>query len=107
MTAYNGHKLDSRYKVWIGMKQRCDNPKDAKYDKYGGRGISYDPRWKDFKLFCEDVGPRPRCTTLDRYPDNNGNYIKGNVRWATDKEQANNRNKRTVYPVRNKLGQFS
>ena len=96
MTAYNGHKLDSRYKVWIGMKQRCDNPKDAKYFRYGAKGITYAPEWKDFKVFCLDVGTRPAGLTLDRYPDKNGNYVPGNVRWATAVEQANNRNARTL-----------
>lgn len=94
MTAYNGNKEDKRYKCWISMKQRCDNPTDHKFPNYGGRGITYDPAWKDFQKFCEDVGFRPEGTSLDRFPDNEGNYEKSNIRWATPKQQANNRRPR-------------
>lgn len=96
MTAYTGNKEDNRYKTWVGLRQRCDNPRDGKYMNYGGRGISYDPRWKDFKIFCLEVGIRPEGTSLDRYPNNDGNYEKGNVRWATPKEQANNRREKAL-----------
>lgn len=71
------------------MKQRCDNPKTLHYDKYGGRGITYDEKWKEFRGFLEDMGESPRGLSLDR-KDNNGNYTKSNCRWATSKEQMNN-----------------
>lgn len=77
------------YKAWISMKQRCDNPKLPSWDRYGGRGITYDPRWSVFENFLNDMGERPKGKTLDR-KDNDGNYTKDNCRWATAKQQQNN-----------------
>lgn len=79
------------YNIWCNMRQRCLNPKQPSFHNYGGRGISIDPRWNCFLTFCADVGPRPtESHTLDRYPDMNGNYEPGNVRWATRREQMSN-----------------
>lgn len=54
------------YTSWMAMKQRCDNPKASGYKDYGGRGITYDPRWKEFKNFLEDMGERPKDKDLNR-----------------------------------------
>lgn len=81
------------YRLWQGIKQRCNNPEHPKYADYGGRGIRiHDPWAQDFRAFAEGVGlpPTPQHS-LDRYPNNDGNYEPGNVRWATKWEQANNR----------------
>lgn len=81
--------------VWYQMKYRCDNPNYAQYKDYGGRGISYDPDWADFKNFARDMGFAPLGLTLERR-DNAGNYSKHNCCWATWAEQARNKRKRTV-----------
>jgi hypothetical protein len=94
-----GLSKSSEYQIYRGMRQRCENPKDSVYGYYGGRGIHVCDRWKaSFLDFFADVGPRPsKEYSLDRI-DNDGNYEPGNVRWATDTEQA--RNKRRAGPPR-------
>lgn len=93
------------YKTWAAIKQRCLNAKNDAFADYGGRGITICKRWADdFAAFVADVGqpPSPRLT-LDRV-NNDGNYEPGNVRWATYKEQANNRRKPARPPHRHYWG---
>jgi len=81
------------YDCWQGMKQRCLNPNSSSYASYGGRGISIHPTWvDDFDAFLAYVGKAPDTprASLDRI-DVNGNYEPNNVRWATPKQQSNNR----------------
>lgn len=77
---------------WRAMLERCYNEKNPAFKNYGGRGIRVHSKWrKDFQQFVADIGPRPSDKhSLDRYPDNNGDYEPSNVRWATAKQQARN-----------------
>jgi len=76
---------------WTSMKDRCLNPKSGKFSRYGACGITVCERWLVFENFLADMGSRPDGTTVDRYPNNVGNYEPGNCRWATDSEQQLNR----------------
>lgn len=75
---------------WCCMNMRCKNPNYPGYSYYGGRGIGICDEWSDFNSFVADMGERPAGASLERV-DVNGNYNKGNCKWASAKEQANNR----------------
>ena len=82
------------YYLWYGMIGRCYNPGATRYERYGGRGITVCERWRGhngYANFLADVGRRPSPKhSLDRWPNKDGNYEPGNVRWATRREQSTN-----------------
>lgn len=85
----HGRSQSREYDSWICMRERCNRPTNEHYKYYGGRGITVCARWQDsFANFFADMGSRPLGTTLDRFPDNDGNYEPANCRWATAKQQS-------------------
>jgi hypothetical protein len=84
----HGAKRSPEYGIWCAMKQRCCNPRNPAFARYGGRGITICDHWlHSFAAFLSDMGPRPSPThSIDRI-DNDQGYAPGNCRWATPTEQ--------------------
>jgi hypothetical protein len=91
----HGKSKSNTYRIWDTMKQRCTNPNNNSYKRYGKRGIVFCKRWYKFENFLEDMGEKPKGHTLERINNNLG-YNRKNCRWATPKEQARNK-RNTVY----------
>jgi hypothetical protein len=92
----HGHSIGNptpEYNSWCHMKSRCYNEAHSRFKDWGGRGIRICDRWREsFEQFLADIGPRPGSGySIDRFPDNDGNYEPGNVRWATARQQRANR----------------
>ena len=87
----HGLSKSSEYAIWNAMLTRCFNKKHPSSKNYGRRGITVCKRWMKFENFLKDMGHRPsKKHCLDR-SNNKGNYCKSNCKWATWKEQQNNR----------------
>jgi len=98
---YSSYKYFREYAVFSGMKSRCYNPNHPGYKNYGKRGIAVCNLWLGpggFQHFMNHLGPRPSDRhSIDRYPNNDGNYEPGNVRWATQAQQMNNTRRTRMY----------
>lgn len=91
MTARNNLGLSKtrEYVAWQGMLKRCNNPRNKRFARYGGRGIKVCDAWLEFKQFLSDMGKCPDGYSIDRI-DNDGNYEPSNCRWATRQQQQRN-----------------
>jgi hypothetical protein len=101
-------KFTRFYRIWRGIKTRCNNTNVPEYKLYGGRGIKVCDKWVDFINFKKDMYEDylehsknfgEQNTSIDRI-DNNKGYSKSNCRWATCREQAKNRHKRGYLEIK-------
>ncbi len=101
----NGDSNSPECKAWASMIDRCYNSSRKDYPRWGGRGIRVCQEWlNSYSAFLADMGRRPsQKHSLDRFPNTNGNYEAGNCRWATAREQANNRRSNRLIEFRGEV----
>lgn len=87
----HGSTKHPAYQSWLAMRRRCADPAFSGFAGYGARGIAVCADWQEFEHFWRDMGATwAPGLSIDRI-DVNGPYEKGNCRWATDVQQANNK----------------
>lgn len=96
-----GNPERSTYKVWVSLRQRCNNESCKDYKNYGARGIKTSEDWETFEGFLKDMGVKPDKLSLERI-DNNSDYCKENCKWATRLEQNNNKRDNTGFEIEGK-----
>lgn len=92
----HGKRKTKTYQSWVGILARCLNTNNPAYKDYGARGIQVCERWRSFENFLSDMGERPDKCTIDRHPNNDGNYEPTNCRWATYSQQNQNRRSNNI-----------
>lgn|SRR6202142_3165678 len=93
------------YRIWCGMLQRCYNPNSRKFQDWGGRGIRVCPEWRrspDIFIRWALTHEYSRGLTIDRYPNNDGNYEPSNCRFTTHKKNHNNKRSNVVLEMNGK-----
>ena len=101
MSYRHGFRYTSEYGIWSSMKQRCLNPKNSRFEDYGGRGIFICQPWaEDFLNFYRDMGPRPSIKHTIERKNNDDGYYKENCKWElSEVQQLNTRRKEILIEI--------
>lgn len=83
----HGMKGTTTYNIWNGLIQRCFNPNNKDYHRYGSRAPDY--AWRDFNTFLKDMGECPKGFSIERR-DNRMPYSKENCVWIPKNQQQRN-----------------
>jgi len=100
-------ELTATYHVWQSMKARIHNPNSKSYCRYGGAGLTLDPRWEDFDNFIADMGQRPSSEASIERLDNSVGYWPSNCIWADRWQQASNKSNNHYLTVNGKVQTLS
>lgn len=92
----HGRRYSAEYSVWKGIWRRCTDQNSEHYKNYGARKIGVCEKWSSFEGFFEDMGERPSASHTIERDNNDIGYCKDNCRWATRKDQQNNRRSNLV-----------